>query len=182
VKQLLFVFILILVLVKPVQAQSSILNGINPNDVFELIIQYNDGQDYHHYKFVEGENSICDVSRPENIRTCNINLSGYISLWAKIPIYQYIENMPDSINWNAWNWDTFSSDLGGYTPVVVAMEIRAYDPETDRAKRYWFSASFDPANPYQAAGLVSNRIDHFNYILVDAVLLQQMVGSTPESF
>jgi hypothetical protein len=154
----------------PSRGGPTIFPGLDPQDVFYVMVQYNDGADYYLYEYDERAGSVCDKSRPEGTRECNLDLAAFIAPFIAIPVEEYLSQMPTNIVWN-FDWDKWE---GNYTQVLVAMEIRTYDAGTRSSRRWWFGAS--PLTDEYTFAYIRNRYDHFNYAVIDAAKLNALVG------
>lgn len=155
----------------PSRGGPSIFPGLNPNDVFYLVVQYNDGEDYLFYQYDEQAGSICDESRPEGVRECNVDLAAFLEPFIAIPVDEYVQDIPAGINWE-FDWDRWESH---YSTVLIVMEIRAWDRTTDTSHRWWFGAS--PINDEYSFAYIRNLYNHFNYAIIDADKLGPLIGS-----
>lgn len=149
----------------------TIFPGLDPEDVFYVVVQYNNGANYYFYEYDERAQSICDKSRPAGIRECNIDLVAFLEPFIAIPVEEYFSQMPDGINWT-YDWENWKS---GYTEVLVVMEVRAWDQDTDQSRRWWFGAS--SLSDEYAFAYIRNRYDHYNYAMIDAAKLNPLIGS-----
>jgi len=162
-----FLLFIVVVSSSVVAQQQLALRGIVPSQVFEITVQVDDGRDYHQYVLME-DGSVCDFSRPLAYRRCNIDLIQIADKLLDISVIEYTPTLPHSVQWNAWDWEEMKTKPGGYTPVILWVDVRQYNPATDEAKQWRMACSIVPDDPELAACAVFNRYDHFNYITTEA--------------
>jgi hypothetical protein len=63
---------------------NNLLHALQPELVYELTIQADDGADYHQYAFVSDTLGFCDVSRPADVRECHADPSAIARMFRLI--------------------------------------------------------------------------------------------------
>lgn len=136
----------------------SLFEDLNPEDVFEISLLLENGAEYHHYRYVNDELKICDVAPPEGQRPCQVDLAALTAQFNSIAVDEYIQSLPASVEWSGPT----------PTPIMLAVEIKAWNAERDRAYRFKAACSQLPDQPDLAVCVRLDRLDHFNYVLVAA--------------
>lgn len=147
------------------QTQGTVFRGVPLTQVFAADVQVDDGRDWHQYAYVAAVGSVCDVSRPDGQRVCDIDLVALLTPFA-FPVLEYVRALPASVNWTAWDWQTMTTNPGGYTPVDVVVQMYYYDAVHDNGRQHYVACSRIPATPDTAVCYVRDRLDHYNYVLV----------------
>ena len=148
---------------------------LNPATVFYVLVQtetgFNLDTDYHEFERRSG--ITCDISRPYEIRRCDIDMESIARLFATIPVLEYVEWLPDSVHWNAWDWDLMELKPGGYTPIVLMAELRGWDGSY--ADAWYLACSIIPDDTVKTVCVTRYRFGHFNYVLVPTDSIQAIL-------
>lgn len=148
-----------------------VFNRLNPSDVFELWAQWGNGANY--VELVrQPDGTVYDRARPADAQPQGVSLAALAGQLAALPALDYAPTMPASVNWNAWDWQTMKQKPGGYTDVCLVVLVRAHDPASHNALRWWAACSLIPDQPGRAVVVRYDRMDHNNIIIApaDAVL------------
>jgi hypothetical protein len=137
----------------------SLFRDMQPRQVVEITLQFDDSVDYHEFVYMDGQSGVCDLSRPPQARRCQFDLSALAWEFREIEIVKHVAEVPDSVNWEGWDWDTMALKPGGYTPVALAAEIREWNPDTGRARRWWLACSLLPDMPNLAVCQETDQIE-----------------------
>ncbi len=140
-------------------SDNNVFKDIKPNLVFALSLQLDNGADYHQYVYVDDQQGFCDLSRPVNSRECQIDLIRIIHQFKRVAVIRHAAVLPTSVQWNAWDWDTMTLREGGYTPVVMAAEIREWESESDEVHHWWVACSVIPDTPTLAVCREADIVD-----------------------
>lgn len=144
----------------------SVFNGLNPYHVFELWVQLAD-LDYRQF-MRQPDGTVVDESRPPEAQPQGVSLVALAEQLAAIPVLEYVQHMPEKVNWNAWDWQAMALKKGGYTEVCLVVRIRTHNPEEDKARIWWAACSFIPDQPERAVFVRYDRLDHNNIIIAPA--------------
>ena len=160
----------------PVSArQQPMALRFNPKDIFYLWAQtetdLNKDTDYREFEWRDGVT--CDLSRPPDTRRCDLNIVDIAGWFAAIPALEYVSRLPPSVQWDGWDWERMQPKPGGYTPVVLMASLKGYDGE--QAGQWFIACSIVPDDPDKAVCEVAYRFGHFNYVLVPADRILQIV-------
>jgi len=147
-----------------VAQQQSVLRGMSPKFVFEVIVQVDNAHDYHEYR-VGDSGTVCDYSRPATVRKCDVNIIAIAETLATLTVREWIPSRPAWVHWT-WDWEHMKPYGGKYTPIAFNALVRQYDGKT--AHRWYVACSVNDAQT-EGFCMVYDRMDHFNYVLVDAV-------------
>jgi hypothetical protein len=137
----------------------SIFRGMNPEHVFQISILPNQGADYRQFTYVSDKLGACDLSRPPQVRECHVDLFTLARQFRHVDIVKSVPSVPASIRWEAWDWETMSMKPDGYTPIMLAAEIKEWDAENNRGHQWWLACSMLPDNPQLAVCQETDFID-----------------------
>lgn len=128
-------------------ADHNVFRDVRPDLVFELVLQFDDGADYRHYAYIDVQQGVCDLSRPVNRRECQIDLIKIIHQFKRVAVINHVTELPSTVQWKSWDWNTMTSKEGGYTPIILAAEIKEWEPESNRVRHWWLACSVIPDTP-----------------------------------
>ena len=150
----------------------TLLQRIDADDVWLARVQVDDGRDTRLYQ--QSSVGWCDVSRPPDVRVCGIDVPALLQL-LDMPVLEYVPSLPKSVAWTAWDWQTMTTKPGGYTPVALVVDLRAYDVASDTADLLYLACSRIPLEPQHGACYIGDRLDHGNYVVVRWSDLAQVI-------
>jgi hypothetical protein len=155
--------------VAPAQADDNrLLRGMEPAQVFEIALQMDSGATTHWFATVSDDLGVCDLSQPAESRACHLDLVSLAARFQALAALDYTQALPPSIRWDS---------SPSATPIALMAEIKAWDPASDQARRWTLVCSIVPDDPALAGCLVADRIDHFNYAMVNA---DQLLAIRPD--
>jgi hypothetical protein len=151
---------------RPVAAQDGgMLRGLQPEQVFEIALQLDDGATSYQIADLGGVEGVCDLAQPATARDCQIDLVALAQQFEQLVVVEYLAQMPESVQWHVG---------GPTTPVVLAADVRQWDAQADQARQWRVACSVLPDQPELAVCAVVNRLDHFNYVLVYSAALERV--------
>lgn len=122
----------------------SVFLHVKPDYVWDITLEIDDGADYVQFVYLGEELGGCDMSRPANVRECQVDVASLARQFRKARFVDFVDELPPSVNWDAWNWDKMTMDDGGYTPVFLSATIKEWDPEAEQTTVWWVSCSVVP--------------------------------------
>lgn len=137
----------------------SVFRYMNPADVFEIAIAFDNGTTAYQFSYVNDDLGACDLNQPAATRECHFDLRALAQRFSQITAIEYVPALPVSIQLNA--------DAPGVSPIVLAAEIKTWNTATAQARRWKLVCSIVPETPELAACTLVDRIDHFNYVIVN---------------
>jgi hypothetical protein len=156
-----------LVTVSSAQADASFLLGrMRPEQVFEITLLWDNGTHYRQYAYVDDEQAICEIDASGEIGHCPVDLIPIANAFKQIGIVELIPRLPDSIHWGA------EAD----TPVVLAATFKEWDTANQHASQWQLACSVMPDDETLAVCLQVDRIDHFNYMIIQAEPLMALIA------
>ncbi len=157
----------LLVVVSSAHADASfLLGGMHSEQVFEVTLLWNNGASYRQYAYVDEGQGICEIGASGEVGRCRIDLLPVAEAFKQIAVVEYIPRLPDSIHWG----------VEGDTPVVVAAIFKEWDSTSQRASQWQIACSVMPDNETQAVCLQEDRMDHFNYVIVQREPLMRLIA------
>ena len=156
-----------LVTVSSVQADASFLLGrMRPEQVFEITLLWDNGTHYRQYAYVDDEQAICEIDASGEIGHCPIDPLPIAEAFKQIPVVEFIPRLPDAIHWGA----------EANTPVVLAATFKEWDAVNQHASQWQLACSVMPDNETLAVCVQVDRIDHFNYMIIQAEPLMRLIA------
>jgi hypothetical protein len=160
--------LLFLIVVSSAHADAAfLLGGLRPEQVFEITLLWDNGTSYRQYAYVDDGKSICEIGASGEIGRCQVDLTPIAEAFKQIPVVEFIPRLPDSIHWGA------AAD----TPVVLAAIFKEWDAAKQRASQWQLACSLLPSDDTLAVCLQVDRIDHFNYVIVQAEPLMRVIAA-----
>lgn len=145
---------------------STVFAGLNPHHVFELWLQL---ASLSYRQLVrQPDGTVRDLARPDDAQPLDVSIVALAEQLAALPALDYAPTMPASVHWNAWDWQTMKQKPGGYTDVCLVVLVRAHDPASHNALRWWAACSLIPDQPGRAVVVRYDRMDHHNIIIAPA--------------
>jgi hypothetical protein len=159
--------LVVLVTVSSVQADADFLLGrMKPEQVFEITLLWDNGTQYRQYAYVDDQQAICEIDASGEIGRCPIDTLPIADAFKHIPVVEFIPRLPDAIHWGA------EAD----TPVVLAATFKEWDAVNQRASQWQLACSMMPDDETLAVCLQVDRIDHFNYMIIQADPLMRLIA------
>jgi hypothetical protein len=144
-----------------------LLSGMKPEQVFEITLLWDNGTSYRQYAYVDDDQGICEIDASGATGHCQIDLTAIAQAFKQIAVVEFIPRLPDSIHWGA------EAD----TPVALAAIVKEWDPAIQRASQWQIACSVMPDDNTLAICLQNDRIDHFNYAIVQAEPLMRLIAA-----
>jgi hypothetical protein len=145
---------------------SFLLGGMSSAQVFEVTLLWDNGASYRQYVYVDGTQGICEMSAVGEIGRCQIDLIPIAEAFKQIAIVEYLPRLPDSIHWG----------VETSTPVLLAAVFKEWDSVNQRASQWRVVCSVMPGHEDQTVCLQEDRIDHFNYVLIQTEPLMRLIA------
>jgi hypothetical protein len=160
--------LLVLTAVSNAHADTSfLLSKMSPDQVFEVTLLWDNGTGYRQYAYVNDMQSICEIGASGEIGQCPVDLVPIADAFKHIAVVEFIPRLPDTIHWGA----------EATTPVVLAAIFKEWDTVNQRASQWQLACSVMPDDETLAVCLQEDRLDHFNYLIVQAEPLMRLIAS-----
>jgi hypothetical protein len=159
--------LLILTTVSSAHADASfLLHRMTPEQVFEITLLWDNGTGYRQYAYVDETQSICEIGASGEIGQCPVDLTPIADAFKHIAVVEFIPRLPDSIHWGA----------EATTPIVLAAIFKEWDAVNQRASQWQLACSVMPDDETLAVCFQADRLDHFNYMIVQAEPLMRLIA------
>jgi hypothetical protein len=143
-----------------------LLSRMKPEQVFEMTLLWDNGTSYRQYATVDDNQRICEIAASGDAERCRINLIPIAQAFKQIPVVEFVPRLPESIHRGA------EAD----TPVVLAAIFKEWDAADQHASQWQLACSVMPDDETLAVCLQVDRIDHFNYVIVQAEPLMCLIA------
>jgi hypothetical protein len=143
-----------------------LLSRMKPEQVFEMTLLWDNGTSYRQYASVDGSQGTCEIAASGQVERCQIDLIPIAEAFKQIPVVEFVPRLPESVHWG----------VEADTPVVLAAIFKEWDAAHQHASQWQLACSVMPDTETLAVCLQVDRVDHFNYVIVQAKPLMRLIA------
>jgi hypothetical protein len=154
------------VTISSAQAEGDVLlSRMQPDDVFEINLLWNNGSNYWQFTYMADQQSVCALDAEGTIVGCPVDLAATARLFQQVTVVEAIPALPPSIQWSGEH----------ATPVDLVATFKLWNAESQRASQWKLACSVIPDHTALAVCVQVDRLDHFNYLTIQAEALDALI-------